>query len=114
MAKTSIGLEENWAGVLAYFFGFLSGLIVLLIEKENRFVRFHAMQSLVLFGGYFVLMWVLTSMAFLGLDILWALVSLPLNILLFVLWIILMVKAYNGEEFRLPVIGDFAAKQVNK
>lgn|SRR5699024_1358722 len=49
--KTAIGLEENIAGLLCYLFTFVSGIIFLLIEKENKFVRFHAMQSLIFFGG---------------------------------------------------------------
>ena len=50
MVKTSTGLEDNIAGLLCYVAGWVSGLIFLLIETENKFVRFHAVQSIIVFG----------------------------------------------------------------
>ena len=114
MAKTSIGLSSNITAVLAYFFGFVSGIILLLVEKQDRFVRFHAMQSTVLFGGYFVVNWVLSSFTLFDINTLWFVLSIPLGLVLFILWIVLMVKAYQGEEYKLPVVGDFAVKQLGK
>ena len=107
MAKTSTGLEENVAGLLCYVLGWISGLVFILIEKENKFVRFHAMQSIVVFGAYTVLQLVLGWIPWIG----WMIGTL-LGILALVLWIILMIKAYQGQKYKLPVAGDFAEKQV--
>ena len=98
-------LGENVRGVLCYVLGFLSGIFFLLTEKENKFVRFHAMQSTMVFLGLTVLMMI----PFLG----WMLSVLiaPLSLLL---WLFLMYKAYQGEKFKLPVIGDLAEKQAEK
>jgi len=106
-AKSSTGMAPNVAGLLCYLAGWLTGLIFFLIEKENRFVRFHAMQSIMTFGGLTVLYIVLTFIPVIG----WML--LPIVMLLqLVLWILLMVKAYQGQMFKLPMVGDMAEKQI--
>ena len=107
MAKTSTGLEENVAGLLCYVLGWITGLIFILIEKENKFVRFHAMQSIVVFGILTIANIILSLIPFVG----WVLGYL-ISILAIVLWIILMIKAYQKEKFKLPWAGDFAEKQV--
>ncbi|MEK7875140.1 MAG: DUF4870 domain-containing protein [Pseudomonadota bacterium] len=104
---TSTGLNENVAGLLCYLVGWVTGLIFFLIEKENKFVRFHAMQSMITFGGLTVLFMVLGNIPFMG----WGLIPF-LGLLQLVLWILLMVKAYQGEHFKLPVIGDLAEKYI--
>ena len=106
LGKSSTGIQPNVAALLAYLVGFVSGIVFFLIEKENKFVRFHAMQSMGLSGGLFVLGLVLGFLPVLG-----GLVVL-LNLLGLVLWVVCMVKAYQEAWFKLPVIGDFAAKQV--
>ena len=105
MAKTSSGLEENVAGLLCYLFGWISGLVFLLIEKENAFIRFHAWQSIVVFGAFSIAMIVLNIIPVIG----WIISSI-LGMLVFVLWIILMVKAYQGVHYKLPWAGDLAEK----
>lgn len=102
---TNTGLSSNTAAALSYLLGWLTGLVFLLIEKDDKFVRFHAMQSVVTFGG-------LTILSFVPI-IGWILSPLFL-ILGFVLWLVLIFKAYQGEKFRLPVIGDFVQKQIEK
>jgi len=105
--KTSSGMDQNVAGLLCYVAGWITGLIFFLIEKENRFVRFHAMQSIITFGSLTVLFIVLGMIPFLNL------VLVPiLAILQLILWIVLMVKAYQGQLFKLPVIGDMAEKNI--
>lgn len=106
LGKTSIGLQANIAGLLCYLVGFISGLIFLILEKENKFVKFHAMQSIVLFGGLFVINIVLMFIPVLG-----PIVSMLLSLLAFVLWVVLMIKAYQGECFKVPIVGDFAEKK---
>lgn len=98
------GLPKNTAAALSYVLGWLTGIIFLLIEKDP-FVRFHAMQSIITFG----LLTLLSFVPIIG----WILSPLVM-IVGFVLWLVLIYKAYQGEEFKLPVIGDFAEKQLGK
>ncbi|HEX7365331.1 MAG TPA: DUF4870 domain-containing protein [Dehalococcoidia bacterium] len=105
MAKTSTGLEENVAGLLCYVLIWISGLVFLLIEKENKFVRFHAWQSIIVFGTLTVASIVLSWIPYIG----WVL-NVLISILALVLWIVLMVKAFNGEKFKLPWAGNLAEK----
>ncbi len=105
--KTALGVEENIEAVLCYILGLLTGIIFLLLEKDNKFVRFHAMQSLATFGGIFLMS------VFLGfIPVLGWIISLLLAPVSFVLWLFLMFKAFKGEKFKLPVIGDWAEQQV--
>jgi len=106
-AKTALGLDENLEGTLCYVLGFLTGIVFLILEKKSSFVRFHAMQSTVTFIGIFVLSAVLGFIPIIG----WILLPV-LYLLSLVLWLLLMYKAYVGERFKLPVVGDFAEKQV--
>ena len=104
---TSTGIDQNVAGLLCYLVGWVTGLIFFLIEKENKFVRFHAMQSIITFGGLTVLFLLLGFIPIIG----WMLVPF-VALLQLVLWILLMVKAYQGERFKLPVVGDMAEKNI--
>jgi len=101
------GLKKNTAGALAYVLGPITGVIFLILEKD-KFVRFHAMQSIVVFVTLFVLQWIL------GLTII-LLVLVPLiGILTFVLWLVLIYKAWMGEEWEMPVLGKFARNLAKK
>ena len=108
-ASGGTGLQSNIAGALAYFLGPVTGILFLLIEKQNKFVRFHAMQSTLTFGGIFVLNIVLGFIPILG----W-LAGTLLSLVSLILWVFLMYKAFNNEEYELPVIGEMARKQVEK
>lgn len=103
--KTSTGLEQNVAGLLCYLLGWVTGLIFILLEKENRFVRFHALQSIAVFGVLTVASIILGFIPFIGWILSWLLGLLGL-----VLWIVLMVKAYQNQMYKLPVAGDFAER----
>jgi uncharacterized membrane protein len=105
LGKTSTGMKANVAAVLSYLLGFITGIIFYLIEKENKFVRFHAMQSMVTFGALWVLSIAVWVIPFIG-----GLLAPLIYILEFILWIILMIKAYQGEYFKLPIAGDIAEK----
>ncbi len=107
LGKTSSGLQPNVVGLLAYLMGFVTGLIFLLTEKDNRFVRFHAIQSICLSGAALVAEVVVGFLPVIG----W-IASLLVNGVWIALWIVCMIKAYQGEWFRLPVAGDIAAQQV--
>ena len=91
LGPTSLGMKPNVAALLSYLAGILTGIIFYLLEKENKFVRFHAMQSIIVFGAFFVLNIVLGFIPVIG----WSLIPL-VGVVQLILWIILMVKAYKG------------------
>jgi uncharacterized membrane protein len=101
------GLNKNTAGALAYVLGPITGIIFLILEKDP-YVRFHAMQSIVVFILLFVLQ------AVLGMT----LILLPLvpliGIVSFVLWLILIYKAWQGEKWEVPLLGKFAKQLAEK
>lgn len=97
LGKTSSGMSANVAGLLCYAFVWISGLIFYLTEKENKFVRFHAMQSIIVSVVFSILMLI----PFLNIIALVAWL---------ILWIFLMVSAYQGKEVKLPFAGDIAEK----
>ncbi len=101
--------NENLMGAVSYLLGFVTGIIMLLVEKQSRFVRFHAMQSTILFGGLFVVNIALGFIPILG----W-LVGLILSFVAFIMWIVLMWKAFQGEMYKLPYVGELAEKQLAK
>ncbi len=101
--------NENLLAAASYLLGFVTGIIILLIEKQSKFVRFHAMQSTVLFGGIFIVNIALGFIPILG----W-LVGLILSLVAFILWIVLMWKAFQGEMFKVPYVGEIAEKQLAK
>ncbi len=107
MEKTSTGLTENVAGLLCYVLGWISGIVFILIEQENKFVRFHAIQSIIVFGVLSVASAVLTWIPFIGAFFAWI-----IGILSFILWIVSMIKAYQGAEYKLPWAGNLAKKWV--
>jgi uncharacterized membrane protein len=100
---SSTGLKPNIAGLLSYLFTWVSGLIFYLIESKSQYVRFHAAQSIIVFGAISLVSILLWFIPFIG----WAIQGL-LGLLAFILWIILMLKAYQGERFKLPIAGDLA------
>jgi len=117
-AGQQTGMQENVAGFLCYVAGWLTGLIFFLIDKRP-FVRFHAAQSMVVFAGLH-LIGIVVGKIF-GLSFLFgggfgAFGSLGLGMLVYalvqfaglVLWIVLMIKAFQHEMFRVPVAADVA------
>jgi len=106
--KTALGIDENIEGLLCYVLGFITGIIFLVLEKDNKFIRFHAMQSIVTFLALFVVSMVVGFIPFLG----WILSTL-IGLVGLILWLLLMFKAYQGEMYKLPIAGDFAEKQIH-
>ncbi len=105
LGETETGIKANVAALLSYLLGFVTGIIFVLIERKNQYVRFHAIQSIAAFGAIFVVKWVTQFIPYVG-DLLSGLVLLAGV----VVWVILMVKSYQGERFKLPVTGDLAEK----
>ena len=104
--SSSTGLETNLGGLLAYLLGFVTGILFLIVEKEDRLVRFHAYQSLATFGGLFVLSLGSNLIPLLG-QLIIGLIT-PIG---FILWVVLMVQAFRGRHLKLPWIGDWAEEQ---
>jgi uncharacterized membrane protein len=114
---TSMGMAQNTAAGLSYVLGWITGLIFFLMEKQNRFVRFHAMQSIILFGGFSIIGIVLNvaigylpGALALAVSCLWGIIGIGV----FVMWIVLMVNGFQGKYFKLPVIGEYAEKYANQ
>ena len=102
MTKTSLGLEENVEAALCYLLIWISGLFFYFVEEKNKYIRFHAMQSILLFLPLMIFAWIFWFVfAILG-WLIWGIV--------FVLWLVLMVKAYQMVKFKLPIVGDLAEK----
>ena len=105
MEKTSTGLAENAAGLLCYVLGWVSGIVFLIIESENKFVRFHAFQSIIVFGIITLINIVFSPIPLLRVFITWI-----ASVVGFILWIVLMVMAAQGKKYKLPWVGDLAEK----
>jgi uncharacterized membrane protein len=119
--KSSTGLDANVAAALSYLAGFVSGVLFLAIEKDSRFVKFHAMQSMlvsvaaiVVYIAYTIVFMILWRLPFIGWiaglfgTLGWALLALGF----LGLWLFCMFKAFQGERFKLPYLGEVAEKQV--
>ena len=108
IGKTQSGLDANVAAALSYGLGWVTGLLFLFTEPNDRFVRFHAMQSTIVFAALSALCVLLQMVPLLGMLMMVFLV-IPASA---VLWLILMFKAYQGERFKLPFAGDIAEQKI--
>ena len=122
--KSSTGMDENVAALLSYIFGWVSGLIFFLIEKDSRLVRFHAMQSIIFnvtFAVIGIVLWIVAAVLLVIssqisgvlstlISLIATLIWIGLFIGVLVGWILCLIKAYQGQYFKLPLIGNFAEK----
>jgi uncharacterized membrane protein len=107
LGTTVWGLDPNVAGALAYALGWVSG-VVLLVFEPNKFVRFHALQSAIVFGALSLAWMVALSVPFLG----WIVAIFIIPPVSAVLWLLLMYKAYQGDRYKVSVAGDMAEQRV--
>lgn len=112
----SAGITQNVAGALAYVLGLITGIVFLVLEpyNRNRFIRFHAFQAIFLHVALIVLWmvyWTITMMLPWSLMVIGSLLSTVIWLGGIVVWVLCMVKAYNNEMFKIPVLGDLAEKQ---
>ena len=114
-------LQPNIAAALACFFSILGGIIFLVLEKKNKFVRFYAMQSLLFGAAWFVLIIaieimiiILSKIPFLGgfFAAIFSLAALLIGLVYLAVWVITMVNAFKNKEWEIPYIGPFARKQL--
>ena len=127
--KTSMGLEQYVAGLLSYVLLWVTGLIFFFAEQDNKFVKFHAMQSILTFGALHIVQLILLPLVqlifrvilwraaglysvYLIFSGLFTALSWIIGIATFALWIVLMIKAYQNETFKLPIAGKIAEKQL--
>ena len=111
--KATFGLDENIASALCYVLIWFTGIIFYLVEKDNKMVRFHATQSIVTFIPLHILAFIFTSgfifSFFWGIALF---LSWIIEIIMVICWIVLIIKALQGEKFKLPIVGDIAEKHV--
>jgi len=100
---STTGLEPNIAGLLCYLGGWITGIVFLVIEQKNKFVRFHALQSIVTFGALTIVGAFLNWIPIFG-----QFISAAIGILAFILWILLMIKAHQGDLYKVPLAGQVA------
>ena len=123
MVKTTFGLDENVASAACYVLTWVTGIIFFVMEKDNKTVRFHAMQSILTFLPLMILVWIISAiigMMMFGAGVygaigIWGIFSLIIMliwIIMVLLWLFLMYKAYQGEKFLVPIVGAIAENQV--
>jgi len=115
MNKSIFGLDERWAAFLAYFFTFISGIVVLVLEKENKFVRFAALQSTVVFLVFLVInlgLGMLSNIWLIGW--IFGFVRWLIGIASFATWLYLIITAASNRAVKLPIVGDICWEQVHK
>ncbi|MCX6672007.1 MAG: DUF4870 domain-containing protein [Euryarchaeota archaeon] len=123
MGKATFGLDENVASAACYVLTWVTGIIFFVMEKDNKTVRFHAMQSILTFIPLMILWWIIgtiyTMMVFgagiygaVGIWGILSIISLLISIVMLLLWLFLMFKAYQGEKFKVPIVGAIAENQV--
>jgi uncharacterized membrane protein len=100
---TSLGIDPRIESVLCYALGWITGLIFFFVEKRNRQVRFHAMQSIIVFGGLMILSWIVRLLPFIGAPL-----GTLIGLISFVAWIGLMILAYTNNSYRIPYVSDYA------
>lgn len=105
--KTSVGMTANIEAALSYVLGIITGIIFYVIEKDNKFVRFHAMQSILFCGVWIIINVILAIIPLAG----WVVAGI-VNIVGTIFWLIALFKAFSGEEYKLPLIGNIAEKNI--
>lgn len=120
--KSLFGLNERLVAPFSYLGWALTGILVFIFEKENRFVRFHALQSTITFGALAILSFVvnllnnmLSVIPVIGIisGMILTIVLFALNIGSIILWVYLMYTSWQGKTFKVPIIGDIVWDKVN-
>jgi len=110
-----MGMQPNIEAGLSYVLGWVTGLIFFLMEKQNRFVRFHAMQSILFFGGVTVIQIILNVIShFPVLGFFASLAGVVVWIIWLVGYIVLLINGFQGKYYKLPIVGDYAERYANQ
>ena len=105
--KTSQDFQRNLAGLSCYLLGWVTGIVFLIAARKNPFIRYHALQSIVTFGLITLVAIIFAAIPVIGWILTWILLVLAA-----VPWILLMVKAGQGQWYKLPLTGNIAGKQL--
>ena len=107
--------NRNLVAALSYFLGFITGIVILLVEKDDKFIRFHAMQSALVFGAIFIIDIILGAV--IGAIPLFNFISSLVNTFVFIIalivWIVSMYKAFQGQIYKWPIVGNIAERQTS-
>ncbi len=116
MIKTKLGIDRNIEAALCYLGFWITGIVFYVLEDEDKFIRFHALQSIFVFLPLTIFGWALGG--FFGFGYWWGpgwfflwWIGTVINIIAIILWLILMLKAYSGEKFKVPIAGDIAEQK---
>jgi uncharacterized membrane protein len=120
-AESSTGMTANVAGLLCYVAGWITGIIFVVLEKKSKFVKFHAWQSIITFGALTVVQIILSILGAIAVSLfsfgLWNfahVLGIIVWVILVALWIVLVLFAYQGKMWKVPLAGNWAEKQANK
>ena len=103
--KTSTGLQENVACLLCYVLWWVSGIVFLVLEPDNKTIKFHAFQSIIVFGALWVAILVFAWIPFIG-----PFFTGVFGAIAFILWLVLIVMAAQDKKYKIPWAGDMAEK----
>jgi len=103
--KTGTGLSDTTAGILCYVLGWITGIIFLILEPNNKYIRFHAFQSIIVFGTITVILMIFGWIPYIGIVI-----NAIVGAAGFVLWLVLIIQASQNKKYKLPYAGDYAEK----
>lgn len=114
LGRTRSGFQPNIAAVLSYTLTVLTGTVMFVVEIENKYVRFHALQA-ILFGVTWIILWILATIEMtVPIRVIGLLITDVILFVVvfggFVLWLFLLYKAYRGTRFKLPVLGTIAER----
>ena len=110
MAKNDT--NRNLVAALSYFLFFITGIIIYFVEKDDKFIRFHALQSTLTFGILFVLN-ILLNELFVGIIGVFASgLSLLLGFVILFVWVVSMLKAFQGQVYKWPIVGDYVERRL--
>jgi uncharacterized membrane protein len=109
-----LGMDSNLAGALCYLFGCLSGIILFLVENKNKKVRFHALQSTLIFSLLGIIAVVLIALSIFADLFPFRVANGLVWVIQFVVWIVMIIRTYQGQTVKIPALGDFVQEQVGR
>ena len=110
--ETSLHIDPNLAGALCYLFACISGILFFLLETQNKRIRFHALQSILIFTVLSLLTVASAVLAILTDFVPFRLANYTIWIIHFLVWLVMVISTYQGKTIKIPGIGDFAQEQV--
>ncbi|HEY4490597.1 MAG TPA: hypothetical protein VI958_01305 [Acidobacteriota bacterium] len=110
--QSKLKLDPNLAGALCYLFGCLSGILFFVLETENKRIRFHALQSILIFAVLFAISFLSALLSIFTNFVAFQILNSIMWALQFVVWVVMVIRTYQGSTIKIPGLGDFAREQV--